>query len=895
MNNKIGFNNFKSFGEKVQTFSQKPITLIYGPNSIGKSSILHFLLYMEYLKESGNIDLEVSNFAGDPIDLGGFKNFIHKKDNSKKISYQLTLQTVDEIAKYFTPLFTIVKNFEKEGAFDHEIDAESILKRIKRFRIKDPNEPFVFNKIIRSLKAAEFLKNLPLKNMSKFDYKYIKHDYKYLKQAYFEIFLNTNQEILPDSLSEQKKIFENCIASEISLKHFFKRNDSQPLDELDKLILYIADIEGFQTFDSHTERKTPPKGDLKVKKRIAKLQDEKLKAKGIDIKLILQRLIFVIGEAQIANADTFTQWLHKIKNEKVITESNEDFKKEKEILKEEFEKKEEILKEGKKEAELELELIERRLKEKKQTREKRRFKGENNEDDDPRLKKEELALEKKLARKKEIDLVYKKFKDGELTAEEETVEFDLIIKRFKDDELAQAAGAILQRYQLFYSINAIRRIKVNIEFGIEGEKPHYSSEFYIDNDLLYTYNSNTKSFTENKNNSILKKIEESNIFGSDANISSEGEGNFFESKNLLKQMKDTFSHFNGGNKNFLFDNLSGSFITNLNRYLFEAIKNINITRKPQYLGPLRFLPDRENRYKINSNSTKEIEPLNYSTKEIKFNLQNSYLFLMNLGIPGGKIRYLGRLIYFLLFNGKFLISQLIADTKVLDSINIYRSNKNKISSNNSMNSEQFWSDFINSPEKQRSVNDWLSDSSKLKTSYNVLVKPTEKLKRLTKLFRLKPKIQNELVFIDKRTETEVTPREMGLGMSQVLPILISTQTLENHKIFIEQPELHLHPAVQCEIADEFIKSANTQNNEFVIESHSEHLLLRMMKRMRQTAEGVIAKDNELALTPDDVCLLYVDHNGEMTYLNELELDEDGSLLDPWPHGFFEEGYHERFG
>ena len=77
------------------------------------------------------------------------------------------------------------------------------------------------------------------------------------------------------------------------------------------------------------------------------MQDEKLKAKGIDIKLILQRLIFVIGEAQIANADTFTQWLHKIKNEKVITESNEDFKKEKEILKEEFEKKEEILKEGK--------------------------------------------------------------------------------------------------------------------------------------------------------------------------------------------------------------------------------------------------------------------------------------------------------------------------------------------------------------------------------------------------------------------------------------------------------------------------------------------------------------------------------------------------------------------
>ena len=96
------------------------------------------------------------------------------------------------------------------------------------------------------------------------------------------------------------------------------------------------------------------------------------------------------------------------------------------------------------------------------------------------------------------------------------------------------------------------------------------------------------------------------------------------------------------------------------------------------------------------------------------------------------------------------------------------------------------------------------------------------------------------------------------------------------------------------MADEFIRSCREQDNEFVIETHSEHLLLRVMKRMRQTADGTLAQDNPLAITPEDICLLYVDNNDELTYLNELELDNDGALLDPWPHGFFEEGYRERF-
>ena len=52
--NKIGFNNFKPFGEKLQKFPKKPITLIYGPNSIGKSSFIHMMAYVVFHYAKGN-------------------------------------------------------------------------------------------------------------------------------------------------------------------------------------------------------------------------------------------------------------------------------------------------------------------------------------------------------------------------------------------------------------------------------------------------------------------------------------------------------------------------------------------------------------------------------------------------------------------------------------------------------------------------------------------------------------------------------------------------------------------------------------------------------------------------------------------------------------------------
>lgn len=215
--------------------------------------------------------------------------------------------------------------------------------------------------------------------------------------------------------------------------------------------------------------------------------------------------------------------------------------------------------------------------------------------------------------------------------------------------------------------------------------------------------------------------------------------------------------------------------------------------------------------------------------------------------------------------------------------------------NSNVNSSRgIWQRIMMDENARERLNGWLSDDKKLKSTYKIEVEKFYKIKDIKDVPDMQDPDIQELKFLDLRTGVFVTPRDMGLGISQSLPILASCISLEKSKIYIEQPELHLHPAVQCEIADEFIKSKNNNRNNFFIETHSEHILLRIMRRLRYSSEGKINKGDELYITPEDICLLYVDNNGEDTYIKELELDVDGTLLDPWPNGFFEEGYKERF-
>ena len=151
----------------------------------------------------------------------------------------------------------------------------------------------------------------------------------------------------------------------------------------------------------------------------------------------------------------------------------------------------------------------------------------------------------------------------------------------------------------------------------------------------------------------------------------------------------------------------------------------------------------------------------------------------------------------------------------------------------------------------------------------------------------------DLVLIDKRSGTPVSHRDVGIGVSQVLPVLVSAYAWKDSLLAIEQPEIHLHPALQAELGDVFVESALDGGNTFLIETHSEHLLLRIMRRIRETSSGDLP-DGVTAVRPDDVMVLFVEPDGPKSIVREMPLNERGELVKAWPGGFFEEGLREIF-
>lgn len=143
----------------------------------------------------------------------------------------------------------------------------------------------------------------------------------------------------------------------------------------------------------------------------------------------------------------------------------------------------------------------------------------------------------------------------------------------------------------------------------------------------------------------------------------------------------------------------------------------------------------------------------------------------------------------------------------------------------------------------------------------------------------------ELVLVDQRTNTVVTHRDVGIGISQVLPVLVMAYGSRDKLLAMEQPEIHLHPALQAELGDVFIEAAlGERRNTFILETHSEHLILRLMRRIR---EGKIS--------PDDIGVVFVEPLARGSRFIELRIDEEGDFIDEWPGGFFEESFHEKFG
>ncbi|MCB1097257.1 MAG: AAA family ATPase [Verrucomicrobiae bacterium] len=150
----------------------------------------------------------------------------------------------------------------------------------------------------------------------------------------------------------------------------------------------------------------------------------------------------------------------------------------------------------------------------------------------------------------------------------------------------------------------------------------------------------------------------------------------------------------------------------------------------------------------------------------------------------------------------------------------------------------------------------------------------------------------QLKLVDGTNNTEVDPCDVGVGVSQVVPIIVGALAPGAGVMAVEQPELHLHPAIQCSLADVFVKEVHENDDRiFLLETHSEHLLLRLMKRIRQTSAGDLA-EGARSLTPDLISVLYVEPYEGRSVFREMPINSQGELIKAWPGGFFEEDLDE---
>jgi hypothetical protein len=158
----------------------------------------------------------------------------------------------------------------------------------------------------------------------------------------------------------------------------------------------------------------------------------------------------------------------------------------------------------------------------------------------------------------------------------------------------------------------------------------------------------------------------------------------------------------------------------------------------------------------------------------------------------------------------------------------------------------------------------------------------------------KLEVRSRLRLLTDESEIEVTPADIGIGISQVLPIVIGAMAPGYSILSVEQPELHIHPAIQCKLADLLAhQTLGTHERMMLLETHSEHLILRLLRRVRERNDGNL-QPGDPEVRPEDLSILYVTSRPEGLEITELPVTEDGDFAKPWPKGFFPERTKELF-
>jgi predicted ATPase len=218
----------------------------------------------------------------------------------------------------------------------------------------------------------------------------------------------------------------------------------------------------------------------------------------------------------------------------------------------------------------------------------------------------------------------------------------------------------------------------------------------------------------------------------------------------------------------------------------------------------------------------------------------------------------------------------------------------------------------NSNDLLENVNQWISGEDRLDTGYEIVDRAVREvplpsafdqffernleeddLPQLQELYS-SLKVVREISLRDLKNNIDVSPLDVGVGVSQLIPVVVACCADRLGLIAVEQPELHIHPRVQVGLGDLLIDTTGENSQKSVLmETHSEHMLLRLLRRIAETTDGELPPDVN-GLDCFDLSVIYVHSTDEGVQFKKLRVNPDGEFRDRWPEGFFGERSEELF-
>jgi len=170
----------------------------------------------------------------------------------------------------------------------------------------------------------------------------------------------------------------------------------------------------------------------------------------------------------------------------------------------------------------------------------------------------------------------------------------------------------------------------------------------------------------------------------------------------------------------------------------------------------------------------------------------------------------------------------------------------------------------------------------VKKPYLSLEKSLDYWLKLMNIKNLKPETSNEVMYLNLNSNlsstTTISIADTGFGVSQIFPIALEGLRMSTgDTLILEQPEIHLHPNLQMQLADYFIALA-LSNKKVIVETHSDHIINRLVRR--------IVEDNKFNLK-DKIAIYFIKMAKNGAKYEEISINDSFGITN-WPKDFFDQ-------